>query len=505
MRILLLALLAPLAVNPITYTDIPDNDVIRVEEDYYMVSTTMYFCPGAPIMHSRDLVHWETVNYIYDFLEDDDIYNLRNGKNAYGKGQWATSLRFHEGVFYALFVANDQHRTYLFRTRDIVNGPWERFVLDGFFHDASLLFDEGHLYLVYGNGDLRLRELEPDGSAVKAGVPERVIIRAPSEGYGLRAEGSHFFHIGPYYYVLEIDWPKDGIRTATMWRSTSLTGPYESRVVLQGTLGGRDDGVAQGPVIDTPGGDWYAIQFQDHGAVGRIPTLQRVTWTDGWPVMGQDGIPEEEVEVNLPAWGRDYVWDSDEFDTPRLALVWQWNHKAPDNWSLTAHPGWLRLGPQGRSKGISDARGTLTQRTVGPRCVSETLLDVSGMKPGDEAGLCAFQSHSARIGVEVTRTGKRRIVFKIKERTRWKARLQGDRIYLRIRYVFTPQADDACGPDTAFLSYSADGQNWTEMKRPLKMKYTLDYFTGYRSALYCRSRKGNGGYADFDWFHQCTY
>ena len=83
-------------VNPLTYTDIPDNDWIRVGDDYYMVSTTMYFCPGAPIMHSRDLVHWEIVSYVYDFLEDDDVYNLRNGRNAYGKGQWATSLRYNE-------------------------------------------------------------------------------------------------------------------------------------------------------------------------------------------------------------------------------------------------------------------------------------------------------------------------------------------------------------------------------------------------------------------------
>ena len=66
------------AVNPLTYTYIPDPDIIRVGEDYYMVSTTMYFCPGAPIMHSRDLVHWEIVSYIYDVIEDDDIYNLRN-------------------------------------------------------------------------------------------------------------------------------------------------------------------------------------------------------------------------------------------------------------------------------------------------------------------------------------------------------------------------------------------------------------------------------------------
>ena len=85
------------AVNPLTYTDIPDPDIIRVGEDYYMVSTTMYYCPGAPVMRSRDLVHWEIVSYIYDVIEDDDIYNLRDGKNAYGKGQWATTLRYNDG------------------------------------------------------------------------------------------------------------------------------------------------------------------------------------------------------------------------------------------------------------------------------------------------------------------------------------------------------------------------------------------------------------------------
>ena len=89
-------------VNPLTYTDIPDNDVIRVGDDFYMVSTTMFFCPGAPIMHSKDLVHWRIISYIYDYIADDDIYNLRNGKDAYGKGQWATTLRYHNGMCYAL-------------------------------------------------------------------------------------------------------------------------------------------------------------------------------------------------------------------------------------------------------------------------------------------------------------------------------------------------------------------------------------------------------------------
>ena len=98
-------------VNPLTYTDIPDPDIIRVDDTYYMVSTTMYFCPGAPIMKSKDLVHWELVNYVYDYLNDDDVYNLRNGRNAYGKGQWAASLRYQDGIFYCLFIANDQGKT----------------------------------------------------------------------------------------------------------------------------------------------------------------------------------------------------------------------------------------------------------------------------------------------------------------------------------------------------------------------------------------------------------
>ncbi|MBR6416342.1 MAG: glycoside hydrolase 43 family protein [Bacteroidales bacterium] len=495
-----------IAVNPLTYTDIPDNDVIRVGDDYYMVSTTMFFCPGAPIMHSKDLVHWRIVSYIFDTLEDDDVYNLRNGRNAYGQGQWATSLRYHDGMYYALFVANDQHKTYIFKTRDIVGGPWEKTVLDGFFHDASLLFDDGHLYLVYGNGDLRMTELEPDGSAVKKDAVDQVIISAPREGYGLRAEGAHFYHIGDYYYVLEIDWPIGEERTATIWRSENVRGPYTSKVVLKGTLGGRADGIAQGPIVDTPSGEWYAIQFQDHGAVGRIPTIQRVTWVDGWPIMGDNTVPEENVTVNLPSVGEDYVWASDEFDSTELALVWQWNHKAPEGWSLTRKPGYLSLHAERKASGIADAVGTLTQRTVGPRSFSETLLDFSSLKDGDEAGICAFQSMSARAGVKAE-DGVKYLVCKEKEKEIFRIPLPDEqkKVYLRIKYVFTAEEEDGCPDDTAFLDYSFDGEKWTRFDYALQMKYTLDYFTGYRSALYCFSTEGEGGYADFDYFRQRVF
>ena len=163
-------------VNPLTYTDIPDNDIIRVGADYYMISTTMYYCPGAPIMHSKDLVHWRIVNYVYDYLNDDDFYNMKNGKNAYGKGQWAASLRYVDGTYYALFIANDQAKTFVFKTKDIEKGTWEKTVINRPFHDASMLFEEGRLYLVWGNGDLHITELLPDASGLREGGVDHVLI-----------------------------------------------------------------------------------------------------------------------------------------------------------------------------------------------------------------------------------------------------------------------------------------------------------------------------------------
>ncbi len=498
------------AVNPLTYTDIPDNDVIRVGDTYYMVSTTMYYCPGAPIMKSKDLVHWELVNYIYDVLEDD-VYNLRNGKNAYGKGQWATTLRYENGIYYALFIANDQHKTYVYTTKDIEKGKWERKIISRPMHDAGLLFDDGRLFCIYGNGDIYITELEPDGSAIKEGGIDQLLFSAPREGYGLRAEGAHFYHIGDYYYVLVIDWPAGNVRTETCWRSKNLLGPYESKTILQGAFDGRGDGVAQGAIVDTPNGDWYSIMFQDHGAVGRIPTIQPVTWVDGWPILGDNGVPVKTVHVNLPASGKDRVWDNDEFDAQELDIVWQWNHKPVDElWSLTERQGWMRLKTGDAVEGIMTARNSLTQRTVGPKSISEVKMDLQGMKPGDRAGICAFQSSNMYVGAEVAEDGTKSLVLRTcnrhdKDVEVFRTALTDNDLWLRLDYVFTPSEGDQRGADTCIAYYSTDGTTWTAIDHTLKMRFTLDLFTGYRTALYSFSTTGNGGYADFDYFRQHTY
>ena len=151
--------------------------------------------------------------------------------------------------------------------------------------------------MIYGGGNLRLVELTADVSGIKPGGVDQVVItnasRVAGPNIGLPAEGSQMCKINGKYYLFNITWPRGGMRTVIVHRADKITGPYEGRVALQ------DKGVAQGGLIDTPQGDWYAYLFRDYGAVGRIPYLVPVQWEDGWPVLGVDGkVPDT---LNLPA------------------------------------------------------------------------------------------------------------------------------------------------------------------------------------------------------------
>ena len=178
------------------WTDIPDPDVVRAGDAYYMTSTTMHFTPGCPVMRSRDLIHWEIVNYVYDVLENSDEMSLRNGKHDYGRGSWASCIRHADHTWYVVFTAYNTNKTYIFQTQSIEDGPWERYALPGIYHDMSLLFDEdGRVYMVYGSGTIRVMELTSDAKAVKADGLNQVIIPSADVGGtgGLPAEGAHIY------------------------------------------------------------------------------------------------------------------------------------------------------------------------------------------------------------------------------------------------------------------------------------------------------------------------
>ena len=486
--------------NPVIHADVPDASIVRVGNNYYMASTTMHMSPGVPIMKSKDLVNWEIVNYAYDILEDMDQLNLIDGRNAYGRGSWAPGIRYHNETFYVSTFSGTTGKTYIFKTKDIENGPWETISFSPSYHDHTIFFDDdGQVYMIWGVGRLMIAELKDDLSGIKEGT-ERVLIENASAPAGdnlsLQAEGSQLFKVDGRYYLYNIAWPRGGMRTVLIHRADKITGPYKGRLALQ------DRGIAQGGLIDTPDGRWFSYLFRDYGSVGRIPYIVPVTWEDGWPVPGVDGVVPDLLDLPVHRGLIPGIVASDDFrrrrDEPDLPLVWQWNHN-PDNslWSVNRQNGYLRLTTGRIDSSFVMARNTLTQRTIGPVCTGEVLIDVSGMREGDFAGLALLQQRYGLVGIRYENGNRSIVMVNAESRTPEEVErvpLTQERVYLKAECDFLERVD------IANFYYSIDGKTWRQIGSQLQMAYTLPHFMGYRFGLFNYATKTPGGYVDFDYF-----
>ncbi|RXG12021.1 beta-xylosidase [Leeuwenhoekiella aestuarii] len=486
------------ASNPLIHADVPDMAIIRVDSTYYMSSTTMHMSPGVPIMKSKDLTNWKLIGYAYDRLVENDAMNLENGEQTYGRGSWASSLRFHKGIYYLSTFSATSGKTHIYTTSDIENGPWEKHEFAPSYHDHTLFFEDGKIYMIWGAGELSIVELKDDLSGVKENT-QQVLIKNATKPIGasiiLPAEGSQLFKHNGKFYLFNIAWPRNGMRTVIIHRADQITGPYEGRIALQ------DKGVAQGGLIDTPSGDWFSYLFQDSGAVGRIPYLVPVKWENDWPVLGVDGkVPDN---LDLPANGSliPGIVNSDDFERevgdPSLPLVWQFNHN-PDNslWSVSELPGYLRLKAGRIDTLFLQAKNTLTQRSIGPESSGTIKIDVANMKSGDFAGLAILQKKYGLIGV--TCDGDQKAIFMSKNDEDGgllsKIELNQDTVYFKIECDFKNRTDKA------YFYYSLDGKKWESFGEVLQMQYTLPHFMGYRFGLFNYATENIGGYVDFDYF-----
>lgn len=495
--------------NPVIWADVPDPDVIRVEDDFYMVSTTMHLMPGCPVMHSRDLVNWETIGYVFDRLEDSPRYSLEGG-TVYGKGQWASSIRYRDGRFYLLFSPNDQpYKSYIY-TAENPAGPWTLLCRDRHFHDASLLLDDdGKAYVFSGSGNIHLCQLNDDLSGVKEGGIDKVVIVPDKDCEGLH-EGSRVIKHNGKYYAFVISWPTGKPRRQLCYRADNIEGPYEKCVVLQSEFGGFPY-VGQGCLVDDADGNWWGMIFQDRGGVGRVLTLNPCTWRDGWPMLGDsDGKVPALVSKKLEKGKSLKVAESDDFSNRQMSILWEWNHN-PDNdgWSLSNRDGWLTLTTQKVVDNLFVAPNTITQRMVGPCCEGVVKLDVRDMNDGDRAGFAAFNGDTGSVGVEVDH-GARYIVMRslsvklgdechdvtaVEDSELERVPLDDNIVYLKIKGDFLPDRD------IAEFFYSLDGENWTSIGRPFKMRF--DYtrlFMGTRYAIYNYATLAKGGKLHVDWF-----
>jgi len=473
---------------------------VRVGGSYYMSSTTMHMCPGVPIMKSDDLVNWKVVSYAYETLGDNDALNLNNGKNAYGSGSWASCIRYHDETFYVSTFSSTTGKTYIWSAKDPEKGPWKEISFSPSLHDHTLYFDDdGRVYMIYGNRRLTLVELNSDLSGIKPGGINQVIIEncsLPSGSNSGLGEGSQLFRYNGKLYLFNITWPRGGMRTVVVHRADRITGPWEGKMVFQ------DKGVAQGGMVDTPDGRWFAYLFRDYGSVGRIPYIVPMRWEDGWPVIGIEGKVPDVLDLPESRGLIPGIIASDEFKRkkgePDLPLVWQWNHNPVNElWSLTAREGWLRLTTGRVDTLFVQARNTLTQRTFGPECSGSVSVDVSGMKEGDFAGLVLLQRKFGQVGVKFENGSKRIVMVSAQSGKPVEIQsvpLSQKKVYFKAVCNFRDLAD------VADFFYSLDGRNWISIGSQLKMEYSMPHFMGYRYGLFNYAGITPGGYVDFDWF-----
>jgi beta-xylosidase len=462
-------------------------------------------------MHSKDLVNWETVSYVFDRLEETPNYDMEQG-TVYGRGQWATSLRYKDGRFFAYFTPNDQPpKGWVYSTTDPKTEKWELYSVLPHFHDASFFFDDnGKAYMVYGTG--MIRELKPDLTGVLEGGLDMKLFERDSEENNL-LEGSRMIKKDGKYYLLMISWPRGGIRREVCYRADQIEGPYEKKVILETPFGGLGAGVAQGTIFDTPEGDWYGIIFQDRDGLGRAPMLMPCTWIDGWPMLGdENGKVPEVMEKPVQGYPVKGITQSDDFSAKELGLRWQWNHNPVDEaWSLTERPGYLRLKTNVVSETIFTARNTITQRMEGPQSTATVCIDLKGMKEGDVAGFSAFNSDAAILGVtmkdgvktlaltheSVRLHPRNKEVTDVKKEVIAEVPLKKNRIWLRIDADFRPGETR----DIAKLWYSLDGKEWNRIGDDYRMRFDWQrFFMGTKFAIFNYATQEAGGYVDVDYF-----
>ncbi|MGW4237597.1 glycoside hydrolase family 43 protein [Streptomyces sp. NPDC004749] len=398
--------------NPVLNADWSDPDAVRVGEYFYLVASSFNRIPGLPVLRSADLVNWSVIGHALTELEPEDHFSTPR----HGGGVWAPALRHHDGTFW-IFYPDPDFGIFVVTATD-PSGPWSRphpvKLGKGLIDPCPLWDDDGRAYLVHAwaksrsgiNNRLTLHRMSPDGTRL---LDEGRIVVDGDELPGYTTlEGPKLYKRNGWYWIFA---PAGGVTHGwqSAFRSRSVWGPYEDRVVLaQGDS--PVNGPHQGAWVSTAGGEDWFLHFQDRAAYGRVVHLQPMRWrTDGWPVMGADdgsgrGTPvpvhakprvDARVRVTAPA-------TSDEFTGPELGKQWIWQANAdPSWWSLRRFPGRLALAcrPSPVTHDLRLLPNVLGQRFPAETFTATTSVTLSTTTAGARAGLVVLGGTYAWAGL----------------------------------------------------------------------------------------------------------
>lgn len=508
--------------NPVLHADYSDPDVCAVGEDYFLTASSFNCTPGLPILHSKDLVNWKIVNYALKKVEPVEYYN----EARHGKGVWAPSIRFHEGVFY-IYWGDPDFGIFMVKTRDPY-GEWDAPVLvkagKGMIDPCPLWDDDGRVYLAHAwagsrakfNSVLTVCELNKEGTAV---ISDPVLVFDGNDGVNHTIEGAKFYKRNGFYYLFA---PAGGVVSGwqLVMRSKDVYGPYEARIVM---AQGKTDinGPHQGGWVDTPAGESWFLHFQDKGAYGRVLHLNPMKWVNDWPVIGVDkdgdGCGDPVSRYRKPKTDKTYPIEtpveSDEFDTRKLGLQWEWHANYQDVFGFTTNMGYARIYGHELSphfKNFWEVPNLLMQKFPAEEFTATAKLKVSAKDDGQLSGLIIMGWDYSWIGVE--KQGEK---FLLKQAV-CKDAEQGNLEQVSTLAVLEPSRKFEAGLFPNYereiyirvhvdkgayccFSYSLDGKKFTEAGTLFKARQGK--WIGAKVGMFSVTPHGKErGWVDVDWF-----
>lgn len=307
------------AKNPILPGFYPDPSLCAVGEDYYMVNSTFAYFPGIPIMHSKDLAHWEQIGNVMNRESQLPLHGC-----GHSEGLFAPTIRYHEGVFYVICTNVSGGGNFIVTAKDPA-GPWSEpyYLEDAAGIDPSLFFDEdGSCYYIGTHpnpqgcrydGDCFIWIQELDLATMKLkGKPKDVWNGAMR--HVIWPEGPHLYKKDGFYYILHAEGGTSVHHAVTVCRSRSIWGPYENNacnpILTHRHLGSNYpvQCAGHGDLVETAAGEWYmtllAVRpFEGFTTLGRETFLAKVVWENGWPVVNPGvGRLTDQVEIGLEPW-----------------------------------------------------------------------------------------------------------------------------------------------------------------------------------------------------------
>ncbi len=403
-------------VNPVIYADYSDPDAVAVGDDFYMTASSFQCAPGLPILHSKDLVNWEIVNYAIKEVPPTQYFDEAP---RHGKGVWAPSIRYHDNEYY-IYWGDPDFGIFMVKTSD-PKGEWSSPVLvkggKGMIDPVPLWDDDGRVYLAHAwaasrvgfNSLITVFEMNSEGTAP---ISDPVMVFDGNDGINHTIEGPKLYKRDGYYYIFA---PAGGVVDGwqLVMRSKNIYGPYEPRIVM--AQGSTDiNGPHQGAWIDTENGESWFLHFQDKGAYGRVIHLNPMTWNDGWPVIGTDsdgdgcGEPVRRYKkpaVKTPVKTPVTPAVSDEFNSRHIDLQWEWHSNYKDTFGFPSDLGFFRLYGHKLSPGFVnywEVPNMLLQKLPAETFTATAKLRISAKSTseGAVAGLIVMGWDYSFIGLE---------------------------------------------------------------------------------------------------------